>query len=152
VLAEPDRVDGPLELVARGINRVMLNTDPPELIGQQAALLMNIAPRATLRLSTRMLVEVADGCEEALGAVVNISKTGLLAETDTDFEPGQHIVLTISLLDDSEPLTVKAEVVRRAHPERDGVEGIGARFLSFADDSQQRLEAILGKAFETPIP
>ena len=50
-----------------------------------------------------------------------------------------------------EPVAAKAEVVRTADPEREGIEGVGARFLSFAGDSRQRLEAILGRAFCIPL-
>ena len=129
----------------------MLTVDPPKFIALQVAELLDIAPRATLRLSTRMLVEVEDGFEEALGAVVNVSAAGLLLETDADLEPGQHVVISIDIDPQVEPVAAKAEVVRKADLEREGIEGIGARFLSFAGDSQQRLEAILGDAFCIPI-
>ncbi len=152
VLARPGKADEALALVGRGVNRVMLAGDPPELIGQCAADLLAIAPRTTLRLATRLLVEVADGADEALGAVVNLSASGMLVETDTFFLPGQHVVISIDVPEQTEPLTVKAEVVRQAHPKRDGVAGIGVRFLKFAGDSRQRLDAILGDAFDTPLP
>lgn len=150
ILARPGRTEEALELIGRGVNRVMLSSDPPELIGQRAADLLHIAPRTTFRFSTRLLVEVADGMEESLGAVVNISATGLLLETDADLEPGQHVVISIEVADHEEPLAVRAEVVRRADPERDGVEGIGARFLDFAGDGRKRLDAILDEAFGAP--
>ena len=152
VLARPGRADESLALVGRGVNRVMLSGDPPELIGQRAADLLHIAPRTTFRFSTRLLVDVADGMEESLGAVVNISATGLLLETDADLEPGQHVIISIDVPEQEEPLAVKAEVVRHADPERDGVEGIGARFLSFAGDGRRRLDEILAEAFRSPGP
>ncbi len=49
VLAPPGEADAARELIGRGVNRVMLLDDPPELIGQQVAELLHIAPRATLR-------------------------------------------------------------------------------------------------------
>ena len=109
-----------------------------------------IASRTTLRLTTRLLVKVADGLEEVLGTVVNMSAAGLLLETDADLEPGQHVILSIDIDRQDEPVSAKAEVVRKADPNRDGVEGIGVRFLSFAGDSRERLEAILGEAFHIP--
>ena len=152
VLARPGRSDEARALIGRGVNRVMLAGDPPELIGQRVAELLDIAPRTTLRLSTRFLAEVADGADEALGAVVTISTTGMLVETDTLFLPGQHVMIAIDVPGLEEPLTVKAEVVRQADPKRDGIEGIGVRFLKFAGDSRARLEEILGDAFDTPLP
>ena len=43
------------------------------------------------------------------------------------------------------------EIVRKADPEREGITGFGIHFLSFAGDSQLRLESILGAAFRIPI-
>jgi hypothetical protein len=151
VLAEPGTEDGARQLIGHGVNRVMLTVDPPKYIALQVAELLEIPPRATMRLGTRMLVEVEDGFEMALGAVVNVSAAGLLLETDADLEPGQHVVISIDINPQVEPVAAKAEVVRKANPEREGIEGIGARFLSFAGDSQQRLEMILGEAFRIPL-
>jgi hypothetical protein len=151
VLAEPGTEDGARTLIGHGVNRVMLTVDPPKYIALQVAELLEIPPRTTMRLGTRMLVEVEDGFEMALGAVVNVSAAGLLLETDADLEPGQHVVISIDVDPQMEPVAAKAEVVRKADPEREGVEGIGARFLSFAGDSQRRLETLLGNAFCIPL-
>jgi len=144
VLAKPGSVDEARELIGRGVNRVMLPVDPPELIAQQVAELLEIASRKKLRLPTRLLVELADGSQEALGAVVNMSAAGLLLETDADIEPGQHVIISIDIDPQDEPVSGKAEVVRKADPIRDGVEGVGIRFLGFAGDGHLRLQTILG--------
>jgi len=151
VLAQPGNEDSARQLIGHGVNRVMLTVDPPKFIALQVAELLDIPPRATLRLSTRMLVEVEDGFAEALGAVVNISAAGLLLETNADLEPGQHVIISIDIGPQLEPVAAKAEIVRKADPEREGIEGIGAQFLSFAGDSQKQLEAILGDAFRIPL-
>ena len=98
-----------------------------------------------------MLVEVEDCFVEALGSVVNISANGLLLETDADLEPGQHVIISIDIGPRLEPIAAKAEIVRKANPEREGIEGIGAQFLSFAGDSQKQLETVLGDAFSIPL-
>ena len=61
------------------------------------------------------------------------------------------VVISIDIGPELEPVAAKAEVVRRANLEREGIDGIGARFLSFAGDSQKRLETILGEAFRIPL-
>ncbi len=147
VLATSGQSREALALVGRGVNKVMLAGDPPEVVGELVAGLLNIAPRTTYRFSKRLLVEVADGSEEALGAVVNVSATGMLVETDADLEPGQHVLVDVEVADQDEPLVIMAEVVRRADPERDGVDGVGVRFLKFAGSGRERLEAILDEAF-----
>jgi len=151
VLAQPGNEDNARQLIGHGVNRVMLTVDPPKFVALQVAELLAIPPRATLRLSTRMLVEVEDGFEMALGAVVNISAAGLLLETEADLEPGQHVIISIDIGPQLEPVAAKAEIVRKADPEREGIEGIGAQFLSFAGDSQKQLESILGDAFRIPL-
>ena len=151
VLADPGSEDYTRRLIGHGVNRVMLTVDSAKHIGMQVADLLEIAPRATLRLSTRMLVELEDGFAEALGAVVNISANGLLLETDADLEPGQHIIISIDIGPQLEPVAAKAEIVRKANREREGIEGIGAQFLSFAGDSQEQLKTTLGDAFSIPL-
>jgi len=151
VLARPDRVDAARDLIGRGVNRVMLFDDSPELIGQQVAELLNIAPRANLRLSTQLQTSVGDGAVEVLGDVVNLSSSGMLVETETLFEPGEKIVVTINLGGQMGSVSAKAEVVRQAHDDRGGTEGIGVRFLSFAGDGKEKVKAVLDEALADPL-
>ena len=151
VLARPDRVDAARDLIGRGVNRVMLFDDSPELIGQQVAELLNIAPRANLRLSTQLQTSVGDGAVEVLGDVVNLSSSGMLVETETLFEPGEKIVVTINLGSQMGSVSAKAEVVRQAHDDRGGTEGIGVRFLSFAGDGKEKVKAVLDEALADPL-
>ncbi len=151
VLAQPGSEDRARGLIGRGVNRVMLATDPSRLIAEQVAALLNIAPRATLRLGTRLLVELADGSEETLGAVVNMSLSGVLVETDADLVPGQHVAVSIDIGQEAEPITATAAVVRQAHPDFDGIDGIGVRFLRFAGNGRVQLERILSDAFGVSI-
>ena len=146
VLARPGRADAARELIGRGINRVMLHNDPPELIAQQIAELLNIAPRVALRCSTRLQTIVGDGAVEVIGEVVNLSSTGMLIETETSFELGEQLVLTISLGGKQGSVTAKAEVVRQAYAERGGVVGIGVRFISVAGDGEAKIAAVLDEA------
>ena len=147
VLARPGQVEAARNLLGRGVNRVMLLEDPPEIIGQQVADLLDIAPRANLRFSTRLQTSVADGSIEVLGEVINLSATGMLVETKTSFETGEQVVVTINLGGQQGLVSAKAEVVRQAHKDRGGVDGIGLRFLSFARDGEEKIEAVLKEAF-----
>jgi hypothetical protein len=151
VLAQPGRADAARELIGRGVNRVMLLDDPPELIGQQVAELLSIAPRADLRLSTHLQTTVGDGAVEVLGEVVNLSSSGMLIETETSFEPGEQIVVTINLGGERGSVTAKAEVVRQAHAERGGVDGVGVRFISFAGDGEAMVATVLDEALADPL-
>ena len=151
VLARPGNADPARDLIGRGVNRVMLLDDPPELIGQQVAELLKIAPRATFRFSTRLQTSVGDGAVEVLGEIVNLSASGMLVETETLFEPGEQVVVTINLGGQQGSVSAKAEVVRQAHNDRGGIDGIGVRFLSFAGDGREKIEAVLDEAFTDPL-
>jgi Tfp pilus assembly protein PilZ len=143
-------VDEARALIGRGVNRVMLLSDPPELIGQQVADLLDIAPRAAIRLSTRLRTSLADGAEEVLGEVVNLSTSGMLVETDTPFEMGEQVVVSIHIGDRDESISAKGEVVRRAVADRGGIDGVGIRFLSFAGAGEELIQAVLTEAFANP--
>lgn len=147
VLARAGNADSARELIGRGVNRVMLLEDPPDLIGQQVAELLNIAPRANLRFPTHLQTSVGDGAVQALGEIVNLSASGILVETETSFEPGEQVVVAINLGGQQGSVSAKAEVVRQAHSDRGGVDGIGLRFLSFAGDGKEKIEAVLDEAF-----
>ena len=151
VLARAGNADPARDLIGRGVNRVMLLDDPPELIGQQVAELLEIAPRATFRFSTRLQTSVGDGAVEVLGEIVNLSASGMLVETETLFEPGEQVVVTINLGGQQGSVSAKAEVVRQAHNDRGGIDGIGVRFLSFAGDGREKIKAVLDEAFTDPL-
>jgi Tfp pilus assembly protein PilZ len=150
VLARPGRADAARDLVDRGVNRVILQDDPPEVIGQQVAELLDIAPRADLRFKTRLKTSVGDGAVEVLGEIVNLSSSGMLVETELSFEPGEQVVVTINLSGQQGSVSAKAEVVRQADNDRGGTKGIGVRFLSFAGDGKEKIEAVLHEAFTEP--
>jgi len=147
VLADHRTADAARALIGRGVNRVMLLDDPPEHIDQQVAELLYIAPRAALRLSTSLRTSVADGTEEVLCEVVNVSMSGLLVQTDVLFEVGETVVVSIYPGDRDDPVVAKGKVTRRALSERGGVDGFGIRLLSFAADGKLRMEAVLKGAF-----
>jgi DNA-binding NarL/FixJ family response regulator len=152
VLAKPATVDMARNLVDRGVNRVMLLDDPPELIGQQVAELLDIAPRADLRYSTRLKAAVGGEAVEVLGQVANLSISGMLIETETSFERGEEIAVTINLGGRLGSVMARAEVVRQAHSEREGVCGIGVRFLGFARDGAEKIAAVVDEALaESPV-
>ena len=99
-----------------------------------------------------MLVELEDGFEEALAAVVNISAARACSWKPT---PTSSRASTSSSRSTSAPSSSPSRPRQRScarpNPEREGIEGIGAQFLSFAGDSQKQLEAILGDAFRIPL-
>ncbi|MEJ2582720.1 MAG: PilZ domain-containing protein, partial [Acidobacteriota bacterium] len=138
-------------LIDRGVNRVMLLEDSPELIGTQVAELLHIAPRANLRFSTRLRTAVSGDGVEVLGEVANLSASGMLIETRIPFENGERVTVTINLGGMHGSTTAEALVVRQAVAERGGVDGIGVRFLSFAGNGREKIDAVLDQALADPL-
>jgi len=151
VLAEPGSVDVARALIGWGVNRIMFLADPPELIGRQAAELLDIAPRADVRFSTRLRTSLADGGEAVLGKAVNLSASGVLVKIDTSFQLGEEVVISIHVSDQEELISAKGKVVRCAVRERGGVNGIGIQFLSFAGGGKELLQAVLAEALTGPL-
>jgi hypothetical protein len=147
VVADPGRADAARDLIGRGVNRVMLLNDSPELIGQQVSALLNVAPRAAIRFSVCLKTSVFDGTVDVLGEVVNLSVSGMLVETDTPFEPDDEVVVSIDLGDQWGSVSTKAVVVRQAYRARGGIDGIGIRFVGLEVDGKAKIEGFLDKAF-----
>ena len=145
VMAERGRDMDARALVGRGINRVMHLDEPQERIEEQVVDLLGVVPRAAARFAIRLFTTLDDGDEVVFGRTENVSLSGMLVQTPTIIAPGQQV--TYELLCDERVEAVKgdAEIVRRAV--RDGVEGIGVRFLDFEGEGRERLDAILSDIF-----
>ena len=140
-----------LGLIGNGVNRVMHLDDPEELIEQQVADLLHVAPRAAVRFAARLYTSLDDGVEEVFGQTSNVSITGMLVQTPTDLEPGQRVVFEILLDGTEERVAGEAEIVRRAIPDRGGVSGIGVHFLTFKNHGRDSLDDILEDALAEPL-
>ena len=147
VMAEPDGANAARELIGRGVNRVMLLDDSPELVGQQVSALLNVAPRAATRFSVRLKTSLFDGNVDFVGEVVNLSVSGMLVETNLPFEPDAELVVTLALGDQWGSVSTKAVVVRRARRARGGIDGIGIRFADLAVDAREKIAGFLDKLF-----
>jgi hypothetical protein len=145
VVAAPDAVKASRKLVGRGVNRVVSVDTAEEIIEQHVADLLDIAPRAAVRFSTRLSTIVDNGEIEALGQTANVSLTGMLIQTTTVLEPGQLVMFEILTGDGNGKVSGEAEIVRHAVADRGGVDGIGVRILGFTGDGRQRLETILAE-------
>ena len=56
------------------------------------------------------------------------------------------------LIEDGEGAVIgEAEVVRHASRDREGLNGVGVRFLDFRDDSRDMLDAVIEDAVAAPL-
>ena len=123
----------------------MLLDDPQELIEAQVVDLLDIAPRAAVRFAIRLYTSLDDGTLVVFGQTENVSLSGMLVQTPTIIAPGQKVAYELLYGEWEETVRGDAEIVRRAV--RDGVIGVGVRFLAFKNSGEERLEAILEDVF-----
>jgi len=151
VMAEPGTAQTAHDLIDNGVNRVMHLDDPQELIEQQVADLLHIAPRAAIRFAARLYTSLDDGVEEVFGQTSNVSVTGMLVQTPSFLEAGQRVAFEILLKGPEERVTGEAKIVRRAVPDRGGVAGIGVHFLTFKNHGRDELDQVLEDVLGEPL-
>jgi CheY-like chemotaxis protein len=152
VLAEPDQVDVARALRSRGVNRVMLVTDPPEIICDQMANLLEVAPRIQVRLATNVEAALGDKGRELFCQTVNLSATGMLIRTRHRPPLGTPVVFKINLADEFGELCGRGELVRHTATGRGEIDGVAIRFVSFASDGAERLQDYLEGLTTEPDP
>jgi len=151
VMAQPGKAHAAEEMIGNGVNRVMNLDDPQELIEQQVADLLHVAPRAAVRFAARLYTSLDDGVEEVYGQTNNLSVSGMLVQTPTDLEPGQRVAFEILLEGPFDRVAGEAEIVRRAIPDRGGISGVGIHFLSFLESGREVLDNVLEDALADPM-
>jgi len=152
VLAEPDQVDVARALRSRGVNRVMLVTDPPEIICDQMATLLEVAPRVQVRLATNVEAELGNSGRELFCQTVNLSSTGMLIRTQHRPPIGTPAVFKIRLSETVGTIFGRGEIVRHASMSRGGVDGVAIRFVSFTKDGAQQLQNYMEGLTAEPEP
>jgi hypothetical protein len=156
ILAEPDQVDAVRALKSHGVNRIMLVTDPPEIIREQMATLLDVAPRATVRLPTNVESVLGGTGRELFCQTENLSMSGMLVKTRHRPQLGSPVVFKIDLSDPVGTIFGRGELVRHATRDRGKIDGIGIKFLSFEDDGalllREYLDALNRESDPDPEP
>jgi hypothetical protein len=129
--------------IGRGVNRVIGVDDPEDVIEEHVAELLDVAPRSDVRLTARVTFDLADGSLQVDGHTANVSLTGMLLQTTTSFEPGQEVVFEFMADERGDLVSGRGEIVRSADAGREGLQGIGIRFLEFDGDGRERMEEVL---------
>lgn len=101
--------------------------------------------RLALRVMVRLSVQIGGEAAKLMCQTRDLSRTGLLAITDSSFPLGSPVRFTLDLPETADGIRGEAEVVRIAERSRDQVDGLGLRFLKFSADGELRLATFLGK-------
>jgi DNA-binding NarL/FixJ family response regulator len=152
VLAEPDQVDVARALRSRGVNRVMLVTDPPEIICDQMANLLEVAPRVQIRLATNVEAALGKTGRELFCQTVNMSSTGMLIRTQHRPPLRTPVIFKIHLSDAVGTIFGRGEIIRHATAGQGGVDGVAIRFVSFARDGAEQLQYYMENLTAEPEP
>jgi hypothetical protein len=143
VLAEPDQVDAARALKARGVNRVMLISDPPQMICEQMSGLLEVAPRVALRVPMSLQTALGDRGREIFCQTVNLSSSGMLVRTQARPQLGSPVIFQLRLSENLGTVIGRGEMIRHASRFQGGFDGVGVRFKGFAEDGATRLKQYL---------
>ena len=134
--AQQRRERGATKALAVSLGQLELQEAVTHLLRAKARLHLRVLTRVSIRLGD-------DAATQLLCQTRDLSRTGLLVLTDSRFPVGSTIEFALDLPDAAGRIRGEAEIVRHAHEGRDGVDGLGLRFASFAADGERRLLAFL---------
>ena len=152
ILAKPDEADAARALKSRGVNRVMLVSDPPKMIRKQMSTLLAVAPRVAVRLPTNLEMALGNTGRELFCQTENLSTSGMFVKTRHRPQLGSTVVFRIHLLEEGGTVFGRGEIVRHSSPTREKLDGVAIHFLSFASDGAQRLQDYLEDRVTEPEP
>ena len=138
LLADPSLIDDAQTHVDLGANRAICTDWSEARLLQAIGDLLEIAPRVFMRVLMHAEVEIQNTADRAIFQTVNVSVSGALLQGSDQLDPGQAFDFLFRLPGGG-LVEGAAEVVRQTNPMREGVDGMGARFLSFGDECEERL-------------
>lgn len=144
VIAEPEYQAEALEMVGRGVNRVLPRDAPFEQLLAAITELLAVAPRINLRASVDLRLRIHDNRSQMRLSTHNVSVTGMLVRGGREFPVGSQLHFELVLPDSARLIRGHAVVVRHSSLAREGIEGIALRIVTFDSDGAERLRDFLG--------
>jgi Tfp pilus assembly protein PilZ len=111
----------------------------PEELQRGIFELIGDTTRAARRLMLRLEVQLGAGKLLRMCQTDNISESGMLVKLQDAIPVGSEVRLAISLPGSTEPVPVKAEVVRHTDPDKEAIRGLGLRFVEFEGQGRVKL-------------
>ena len=143
VLTQEDSLDEVGGFLRQGVNRIVSVDAPPDRLLDAIADLVGVAPRHSLRTVVQFELWVEQGAQRLLTVTENLSATGMLVRSGREFPVGTSLRFRLVLPGQARPIAGEVEVARHTNRAREQIEGFGGKIVSFADDGQQRLRALL---------
>jgi hypothetical protein len=131
--------------VDRGANRVV-SLDEPEEVWRDAVLgLLDVERRFQLKAPVEVIADLRAGSVNTSCRTENVSISGMLLCCASKIPVGSTLRFAMSVPDEDEPIQGQALVARSTNPKREGIDGIGAEFVSFLDADRSRLRNLLAR-------
>jgi hypothetical protein len=143
VLCRQDLLPEVEPLFARGVSRAVAIEELERTLYDAVSSLLAVAPRVSLQAPVRLMPTVSGHKAASDGKTENLSASGMLVSCLGQLPVGSTVRFEISIPGQSMPIRGSARVVRTADPDREGVHGIGARFLSFLRTDGDRFRDLL---------
>ena len=143
VMADPAHAGEVTPLIGRGVNRLVTLDAPADRLLDVAADLLTVAPRRVLRAVVRLDVPGPEGAARLLSLTENLSVSGMVVQCGREVPLGSRVSFAISLPGRDESVSGVGEVIRRTNRNREPVEGVALRIVTFEADGQERLRAFL---------
>jgi len=145
LLCEPRHLEAAQTFVGIGvgINRAISAKDVNERLAETIQELSSVAPRATLRAPTRVVLHLEQRPLRTFCQTENVSETGMLLRGFGHYPPGTTIDFEINIPGQSDPIRGKATIARTTNVASEMMEGVGARFNDFRDGDRARLTEYL---------
>lgn len=150
LLARPGFLEAAQALIPTGANRAVSLAWTDSRLWRAIDDLVDVAPRTGLHSSLVADVESHDGFDRFFYETVNLSRSGVLLQGEQLFAPGTPFDFAFTLPFETRPVEGRAEVVRRADGAREGLQGLGVRFLVLRDDGANRVQRFVEDGHGAP--
>jgi len=145
VLGRGGRLDKARKLVGRDVDRVE-SLDSPDESWRDAVLdLLGVARRFPLRAPVDVTAELGRKPVTATCRTENVSISGMLLCCSHRLPIGTTLRFSLEVSGDQLPIRGEARVARSTDRVREGIEGIGAAFVSFLEADASRLRNALAR-------
>ena len=145
LLCEPRHLEAAQTFVGIGvgINRAISAKDLEGELAPAIQELSSVAPRATLRAPTKVVLHLEQRPLRTFCQTENVSETGMLLRGFGHYPPGTTIDFEINIPGQSGPIRGRATIARTTNVSNERMEGVGARFNDFRDGDRASLTEYL---------
>jgi hypothetical protein len=145
LLSEPRHIEAAQTFVGIGvgINRAITTAQIEDGFVPTLLELSSVAPRATVRAPTRVVLHLEQRPLRTFCQTENISQSGMLLRGFGHYPPGTTIDFEINIPGQPDPIRGRATIARTTNVSSERMEGVGARFDEFREGDRVRLTDFL---------